>query len=193
MKKYFLMIILAFSVFAVKTYGYTLGNRNSSIKIVEFSDYQCPYCRRFELNTFPYIYNNFIKKGYIEWQFKDYPLVNIHAFAYKAAKYADCSGKNYMLVRYYLYNYQNNWKDKGNIYAVLKLLGIPDLNKIKQCAKSNYPVRKIKRDMKEADKLGINSTPSFAIYKNGRWLETIHGYYDSGYWYATLVFLLNEK
>jgi len=184
----FLFLLISF---ANNARAYNIGNSNSDIKIVEYSDYQCPYCRKFELKTFPYIYNNYIKKGYIDWDFKDDPLINIHAFAYKAAVIADCAGNKYMQVRYLLFKYQNEWRESGNIY---RLLGrFLNLRKIKNCVNSRYSRKIVDNDLRQAYSLGLNATPSFVIYKNGKYVQTVKGYHNSGFWYLTLNFLLSEK
>lgn len=178
---------------AVKSDGYGLGSNNAPVTIVEYSDFQCPWCKKFELYVLPEIYKNFIKKGYVRLIFKDFPLINIHAFAYKAAKYADCSGDYYMKIRYFLYEYQNDWNKKGNIYEMLKEHNMPYLNSIRQCAESDYSKSYIQKSMRAGDNLGIQATPTFTIFKKGVYQEMIKGYYNYSFWYATLVFLLSKQ
>ncbi len=185
----FLFFILSMPIQAS---AYSIGNPNAPVKVIEYSDYQCPWCRKFELNSLPYIYKAFIKKGYVYWVFRDYPLVNIHAFAYKAAKYADCSGKFYMKMRYMLYKYQSVWDKTGDIYAFLKSKNFPYINSIKSCADSNYPVRIIRQGMLSGDNIGISATPVFLIYQNGQYQEKVQGYYGPSYWENTLSLLLSE-
>ena len=186
--KKILFIFLFFTAVLLPSaaFAYSFGNPNATVKVVEYSDFQCPWCRKFELYSFPYIYKTFIKKGYVRWSFKDYPLVNIHAFAYKAAEYADCSGKFYMQARYLLYKYQSSWDVTGNIYAFLKSKDFPYIKSIRACVKSGYPVSKIKRDMERGNVLGVDSTPTFFIYKNGVYQEKVTGFYGPNYWSNTL-------
>ena len=190
-KHTFLLFIFTFLLLLpIQASAYSIGNPNAPVKVIEYSDYQCPWCRKFELNTLPYIYKNFIKKGSVYWVFRDYPLVNIHAFAYKAAKYADCSGKFYMKMRYTLYKYQGSWDKTGDIYAFLKSKDFPYAKSINACAHSNYPVKMIKRDMALGDSIGISATPVFLIYQNGQYQEKVQGYYGQGYWESTLSLLM---
>ena len=186
--KKILFIFLLFTAILLPSaaFAYSLGNSNAPVKVVEYSDFQCPWCRKFELYSLPYIYKAFIKKGYVYWSFKDYPLVNIHPFAYKAAEYADCSGKFYMHARYVLYRYQSSWDVTGNIYAFLKSKDFPYIKSIRACVKSGYPVSKIRRDMERGNALGIDSTPTFLIYKNGVYQEKVTGFYGPNYWSNTL-------
>ncbi|MHB1696503.1 MAG: DsbA family protein [bacterium] len=192
MKKIITLFLLLSIIFVAKSVSaYNLGNQNAGIKIIEYSDYECPYCRKFELKTFPYIYNNYIKRGYINWDFKDEPLINIHAFAYKAAVIADCTGNRYMEVRYILFKYQNEWKKSGNIYGLLDRFF--NTGRIRSCVNSGYSKKIVDNDLRQAYRLGLNATPSFVIYGNGKYIQTIKGYHDSEFWYLTLNFLLTGK
>ena len=189
--KVFVFFLIIFTLFLKPVFGYNLGNSNSTIKVVEYSDYQCPFCRRFELKVFPYIYNNYIKKGYIDWDMKDYPLINIHAFAYKAAVIADCSGKNYMKARYILFKYQSDWKKTGNIYGILSRY--MNIGGIKRCVNSRYSKKIVDGDLMDAYSLGLHATPGFVIYKDGKYLQTVTGYHNEEYWYLALDYLLRSN
>ena len=188
----FIFLLFTAVLFPAAAFAYSFGNPNAPVKVVEYSDFQCPWCMKFELYSFPYIYKTFIKKGYVRWSFKDYPLVNIHAFAYKAAEYADCSGKFYMQARYLLYKYQSSWDVTGNIYAFLKNKDFPYIKSIRACVHSGYPVSKIRRDMEQGNELGVSSTPIFLIYKNGRYQQKITGFYGPNYWSNTLSLILSN-
>ena len=189
--KIFAIFLIISALFLKPALGYNLGNPNSAIKVIEYSDYQCPFCRRFELKVFPYIYDNYVNKGYIDWDFKDYPLINIHAFAYKAAVIADCSGNSYMKIRYILFKYQNKWKKTGNVYGLLD--GYVNVNGIKRCVNSGYSKKIVDKDLRQAYALGLRATPSFVIYKDGKYLQTIIGYHSEEYWYLTLNYLLRGE
>ena len=186
--KIFAIFLIISVLFLKPALGYGLGNPNSAIKVIEYSDYQCPFCRRFELKVFPYIYKNYVNRGYIDWDMKDYPLINIHAFAYKAAVIADCSGNNYMKARYILFKYQSDWKKTGNIYGILSRY--MNIDKIKRCVNSGHSKKIVDKDLRRAYALGLRATPSFVIYKDGKYLQTVTGYHNEEYWYLTLNYLL---
>ena len=174
-------------------YSYTLGDTHSLIKIVEYSDYECPWCRKFELKTFPYIYKNFIQKGYIAWDFRDYPLITLHPFAFKAAEYAECSGNDYLLVRFKLYEHQKEWDRFGDFAFLNKYVGARRYSQIKSCAGNGLDKAYVESEIKKGNRLGIQATPSFAIYKNGRLVKVVSGYKGRGYWYNAFTFLLEGK
>ena len=80
----------------------------------------------------------------------------------------------------------------GNIYAFLKNKDFPYIKSIRACVHSGYPVSKIKRDMERGNVLGVDSTPTFFIYKNGVYQEKVTGFYGSNYWSNTLSFILQK-
>lgn len=58
-----------------------LGDPNAPVKIVEFSDYECPFCARYSQSTFLRLKQNFIDTGRVYYEFKDFPLTSIHPTA----------------------------------------------------------------------------------------------------------------
>jgi len=65
--------------------------------------------------------------------------------------------------------------------------------KIKSCVNSRYSRKIVDNDLRQAYSLGLNATPSFVIYKDGKYIQTVKGYHNRGFWYLTLNFLLAEK
>ena len=67
------------------------GDDNAGITIVEFSDFECPYCARFYAQGYQEIETNYIDTGKVKLIFRDYPL-SFHKQAQKAAEAAECAG-----------------------------------------------------------------------------------------------------
>jgi len=72
--------------------SYFKGNADAPITIVEFSDYECPFCERFWSQTFPSIVSNYIDTGKVKFHYRDFPL-GFHQNAQKAAEAARCAGE----------------------------------------------------------------------------------------------------
>src|SRR5262249_17984609 len=70
-----------------------LGQADAPVTLVEFSDYQCPYCRMFFSDTFPTLRREYIDTGKVRYVFRDYPLAQMHPQARKAAEAAHCAGE----------------------------------------------------------------------------------------------------
>jgi protein-disulfide isomerase len=68
------------------------GNRAAKIAVVEFSDFQCPFCGRFAAQTFPQFKKEYVDAGKVLFAFRQFPLESIHPFALIAAEAAECAG-----------------------------------------------------------------------------------------------------
>jgi protein-disulfide isomerase len=70
------------------------GAPDARVTVVEFSDYQCPFCGRHARETLPKIDETYIKTGKVKYVFRDFPLERIHPNAVKAAEAARCAGES---------------------------------------------------------------------------------------------------
>ncbi|MFQ6134874.1 MAG: DsbA family protein, partial [Nitrososphaerales archaeon] len=68
-----------------------LGSPDAPVTIIEFSDFQCPFCRRFFENTLQEIKRNYVDTGKVKFVYRDFPLASMHPFAEKAAEAANCA------------------------------------------------------------------------------------------------------
>ncbi len=68
-----------------------LGEKNAPVTIIEFSDYQCPFCRKFWTETLPSIKKDYIDTGKVKLVYRDFPLDSIHPAAIPAAEAAECA------------------------------------------------------------------------------------------------------
>ena len=72
--------------------GQALGNADAPVTIIEFSDYQCPFCRRHASTTLPELKKEYVDSGKVRYVYRDMPLDSIHPQARKAAEAAHCAG-----------------------------------------------------------------------------------------------------
>lgn len=156
------------------------GNPNANVTIILYSDFQCPWCGKFEEKDLPYIIKDYVKTGEIFMEYRDFPLTLIHPYAFKAAEYADCAalqGK-YLQVRSLLYRRQNNWSAIGDLYYFLKThtKGTINLKKLESCVKGRLPKRLIKSNMAAGTRLNVTGTPTLFIYKGLILYKKIIGY-----------------
>lgn len=154
---------------SITEYDPTYGNGDKAI-IFEYTDYQCPFCARHTIYTFPEIKKNYIDTGIIKYVYKSFPLKMIHPYAIISDKYAICTYKLYGLDTYtkfkeYLFENQTYWAN-SNVTKIfneyLTNLGL-DINKIESCVNSTEVENSITNDLKEVEKFRFTGTPSFAI------------------------------
>ncbi len=72
----------------------TIGNKNAKVTVIEFSDFQCPFCGEWETNTYPTIKSKYIDTGKILFAYRDFPLTSLHPRALPAAIAAECVYEN---------------------------------------------------------------------------------------------------
>jgi protein-disulfide isomerase len=70
----------------------TLGTKDAPVTLIEFSDYQCPFCRQFFETTLPTLKQEYIEAGKLRYVFRDFPIEQIHPLARTAAEAARCAG-----------------------------------------------------------------------------------------------------
>lgn len=146
------------------------GDKNAPVILLMFSDFECPFCRKFELTTFKEIEREYIDKGLVLFVFRDFPIL-FHPFAREAAKAANCAGKEgkYWEMHELLVTGEIN---PVAIKEHAKSLGLNE-EKFDTCMNDEETNAEIERDMKDAREYGITGTPFFIIGQNkgGKFFE----------------------
>jgi protein-disulfide isomerase len=142
--------------------GHVRGAAGAKVAIVEFSDFQCPYCGRFAKETLPQIKRDFIDAGVAQFIYRDNPLESIHPFALKASAAAACAERQgkYWEMHDALFSQQRELAE-ASFSDHAKALHL-DAATFSKCLDGGA-VSGIKADQKEAVRLGIQSTPIFLI------------------------------
>lgn len=145
------------------------GNKDASIVLIEFSDYQCPFCKRFFDETMPEIKKNYIDTGKIKHVFRDYPLP-IHNNAFPAALAAQCAQDQQKYWQYHdlLFENQQDWQDQNANNTILTFKGYAQdlgMNTVMfdQCLDSKKYQDEVNRDLMHGSVYGISGTPTFYI------------------------------
>jgi protein-disulfide isomerase len=142
-----------------------LGSAAARIGIVEFSDYQCPYCRSFHEQIFPKLRKEYVNTGIVQFIHKDLPLRRIHPQAMPAAMAANCAGMQNRFWEMHEALYANQGRLAPALYPELARALKLDEAKFSACLKGSAHAQQILRDTTEAQRLGVNGTPSFVIGK----------------------------
>ena len=144
-----------------------LGPTDAPVTIIEFSDYQCPYCAHFALETFPEIRRAYVDTGKVRYAARDLPLP-FHAFAIPAAVAARCAGEQGKFWQYRDELFRNQSQIGRAPYAELaSQLGL-DLAKFEACRTGGQQEAAVRADAAMARSHGISSTPSFVV---GRFVD----------------------
>ena len=139
----------------------TKGDRNARLTLVEFSDYQCPFCGRHVREVLPQIDKEYIETGKLKYVFMDLPLESIHKSAFKAAEAAECAGEQgkYWPMHDRLFG---NQKALEPWAAHAEAIGL-DAAKFEECMATARSAAEIRQDMAQAQKAGITGTPAFYL------------------------------
>lgn len=143
--------------------SHRIGSARATIGIVEFSDYQCPYCRDFHDRIYPRLKKEYVETGIAQFVHKDLPLKSIHPQALPAALAASCAGLQKRFWPMHEALYANHGKLSPTLYPQLaRELGL-DAAKFGACLGDAAREQAVMRDVAEARGLGITGTPSFVI------------------------------
>ncbi|MCH8096371.1 MAG: thioredoxin domain-containing protein [Proteobacteria bacterium] len=140
-----------------------MGDAKARIAIIEFSDYQCPFCRRHFLNTMPKLVKDYVATGKVKYVLRDFPLGSIHPEAFAAAMAARCAGDQgkYKAMHDQFFAKQASLK-QADWVAHAKVVGL-DLAAFNQCMESKKYEAAVSEDMKAGIAAGVTGTPTFFI------------------------------
>jgi protein-disulfide isomerase len=143
-----------------------LGPANAPVTIVEFSDYQCPFCARWHTEVFTRLMTDY--QGKVRFVYRDFPLYSIHPQAGPAAEAANCAGEQNAYWEFHTALFSEKYALGADAYTRYAAeLGL-DAEKFSQCLSERRYQGEVEADFASASKLGVNSTPTF--YINGRGL-----------------------
>lgn len=153
--------------------NYVVGTGTDGVTLVEFADFQCPACRSY------YPVTTQIKEKYgdrIKFQFRHFPLVQIHKNAMVAHRAAEAAGRQdkFWEMHNLLYERQQAWEGSNNPTAIMEdyasELGL-NIDKFKTDFASESVNDTISADIKAGQAIGANSTPTFVI--NGKKIDQL--------------------
>lgn len=139
-----------------------LGSPSAQVAVVEFSDFQCPYCGRFQADTFAQLKKAYVDTGKIKYVFRDFPLI-LHEQARGAAIAAHCAGRQ-----------DAYWKMHDALFTQQQRLG-PELYKelaaslklepaaFASCLNDPAAAAAVDNDLAYGQSVGVQGTPSFFV------------------------------
>jgi protein-disulfide isomerase len=159
--------------------SYGVGDPDAPIVLVEYTDFQCPFCARHFTQTFPNIKENFIDTGVVYYVFKDFPLTNIHPQAVKASEAARCAGDQdaYLEMHTLLFNNQDEWSGQRDVEGIFNeyaaTIGL-DVDEFAGCLASGVHETAVLADLNEGIDFGVTGTPAF--FFNGLFMSGAQPY-----------------
>jgi protein-disulfide isomerase len=143
-----------------------LGSKDAPVTLVEFTDYQCPFCRQFHTTVFGELKKNYIDTGKVRFYSRDLPLDQIHPNAVRAAQAGRCAADQGQFWKMRdLMGANPDKLDLENLVAEAGTLKI-DTKVFRQCVESQKYKEAVQTDFLEAIKIGAEATPTFVLGKS---------------------------
>ncbi len=154
-----------------------IGDADAPITIIEFSDYQCSYCKGFSRDSLPQIIENYVDEGVVKVVFRDYPLPpEKHPQAILAAEAAECvraytteedADSVYFKMHDFLFENTALWSGQSNAEEVMVSFAKEDLGvEIQSCLDNGEMTEEVQADYVAGKSYGVTGTPTFFI--NGK-------------------------
>jgi protein-disulfide isomerase len=137
------------------------GSANAAVTIIEFSDYECPFCTRFYEETLPLIEQNYIDTGKVKFVYRDYPL-GFHPNAQKAAEAAECAGEQGKYWEMHDKLFDGGALDTTSLKQYAEDIGL-DTASFNDCLDSGEMASEVQQDFSDGQSYGVSGTPSFFI------------------------------
>jgi protein-disulfide isomerase len=170
----------ALQVKPISANDFVLGNRNAKVVLVEYADYQCPFCGKFFTETLTPLTKTYIETGKVALVYRDFAFLGSESE--KSAEAARCANDQGKFWEYhdYLFTHQNgenqgSFADK-NLKTFAKTLGLNEAD-FNSCLDSGKYTQAVKDATAEAGTAGINTTPYSFIMKDGKVLNEVKGAY----------------
>ncbi|RJQ18192.1 DsbA family protein [Candidatus Woesearchaeota archaeon] len=139
-----------------------LGDKNAPVEIIEFSDFQCPFCGRFYSQSMGQIKEKYVDTGKVKIVFRDFPL-GFHQFAQKSSEAAECADEQGKFWEYHdkLFESQDAL-DTASLKQYASELGL-DTAKFNSCLDTGKYASEVSKDLSDGTAAGVSGTPSFFI------------------------------
>ncbi len=147
--------------------SFSIGDPDAPITIIEYTDFQCPYCSRHYQQTYPQILDQYVNTGIVQYVFKDFPLTQLHPQAIAAAEATRCALDQGAFIEMHdiIFNRQQDWSDRDPVDVFVGYAGQLELDTgaFRDCLTSNQHEAAVLADLQEGVALGVTGTPSFFI------------------------------
>lgn len=143
-----------------------LGSKDAKVTVVEFSDFQCPFCARYSRDTLPAIVKEYVDAGKVKYVLRDFPIQALHPRAQKSHEAAHCAGEQgkYWDMYHRLFG-DVRAQETENLTAHAKSLRL-DVRKFEQCLTSERHVARVRKAIEDGQRAGVRGTPTFFVGVN---------------------------
>lgn len=152
--------------------GYSRGSQDAPITVIEFSDFGCPFCGMFALETYPDLHREFVETGKVRWHYVPF-VMGVFPNGAEAARAAECAAEQgdaaFWAMHDILYARQPEWRanrEPAELFGRLASEIEIDADAFATCYRNDSPADRITAANAVARQAGVNATPTFFV--NGR-------------------------
>lgn len=141
----------------------TRGDAKAQVVLIEFADFECPFCRKYHQETFAKVDDDLVASGKVRYAFRHFPLEHVHVNAVAAARAAECASEQgrFWEMRTQLFTRQ---QEIGRAFWVppSREMGL-EATRFENCLKTASADDRVRRDHEEGTRLGVKVTPTFLL------------------------------
>jgi len=146
-----------------------LGNKNAKVTVIEFADFQCPFCERFFKDAEPSIIKDYVNSGKVKFAFRHYAFLGQESTW--AAEASECANEQGKFWEYHDYLYNHQGAENSGAFAKDKLIGFAkalglNVDQFSSCLNSDKYAKQVADDLAAGQKAGVNGTPT--TFLNGQ-------------------------
>ncbi|MEM4271138.1 MAG: DsbA family protein [Candidatus Pacearchaeota archaeon] len=143
-----------------------LGKKDAKVTIIEFADFQCPFCERFFKDVLPNLKKDYVDTGKVKLSFRHYAFLGQESTW--AALASECANEQGKFWEYHDYLYNNQGPENSGTFAKEKLVGFAqnlglNTNQFSSCLNSDKYSKNVSEDLSAGQKAGVTGTPSTFI------------------------------
>lgn len=141
-----------------------IGDPDAPVTITEYTDFQCPFCRRHSSRTFPKIVQEYVKTGKVYYKIRHFPLARAHPQAIPTAVASECAAEQGKFWEFKELAMQNQDQlSRQNLIKFGEVLKLSDMGSYKSCLQDRNRVQTIKSEYKQGRSQEIKGTPGILI------------------------------
>ena len=142
----------------------TKGDATAQFAVLEFSDYQCPFCAKHANSVLDAILDEYVETGMVRYVFLNFPLETLHPFAPRAAELGECAGRAGRFWEMHKFLFRNQGMVRTMpLSAYRSALRLDDFTTFEECVSRGATDVQIREDIALGVRLGVRGTPGFVF------------------------------
>ncbi|TAL53408.1 MAG: DsbA family protein [Nanoarchaeota archaeon] len=152
---------------AIPSYAVPYASKNANINVIEFGDYQCPFCERFFTQSEPQLITDYVKTNKVNYYFFDFAFLGPDSTTLSEGAWCAADQSKYYEYRNYVYSHQgqeqSGWGTPDKVKAIAANVGGIDATKFASCLDSNKYKTRVTELTSLGQQAGVTGTPSLLI------------------------------